>query len=108
MKRAPSALWESPMCAQLPLQVLSQRLAVLEAHEELVEKADDDGVDAHAFGFRPFLELYAGFGANVNQLRVGRSSVHRCPSRFTFRVTACLVAFVAAFLTATGTPYSSC
>jgi len=59
------------MRTKLEPQFLSERLALLEACEELVEEADDDGIDAHAFGFRPFLELCAGFCANVNQLRVG-------------------------------------
>jgi hypothetical protein len=38
-------------------QFFPQRLALLEALEELFEDADDDCVDADAFGFGPFLEL---------------------------------------------------
>lgn len=59
------------MRAKLQLQFFAQRLALLEAREELIEDADDDGVDAHAFGFRPLLELGAGLGADVDELRVG-------------------------------------
>lgn len=59
------------MRAKLQSQFLSQRLALLEASEELVEEADDDGVDADAFGFGPVFELGTGFGADVEELRVG-------------------------------------
>ena len=59
------------MRTKLQPQLFTQSLALLQAREELVEEADNDGVDTHAFGFRPLLELGAGFGANVNQLRVG-------------------------------------
>ena len=53
------------MRAKLQPQFLTQRFALLEAREELIEKADDDGVDADAFGFRPVFELGAGLRADV-------------------------------------------
>jgi hypothetical protein len=53
------------MRANLRPQFFSQRLAPLEASEELFEDADNDGVDADAFGFGPFLEFGAGFCVNL-------------------------------------------
>ena len=50
----------------------SQRLALLEALEELFEDADHNRVDADAFGFGPFFELEPGFCADVEELRVGK------------------------------------
>jgi len=58
--------------AKLKPQFFSQRLALLEAREELVEEADDDGVDADAFGFGPVFELGARFGADVEELGIGQ------------------------------------
>ena len=58
------------MRAKLQPQFLTQRFALLEAREELIEKADDDGVDADAFGFRPVFELGAGLRADVKELRI--------------------------------------
>ena len=48
---------KSPVRAKLQLQFFSQRLALLEACKKFVKKTDYDSVDAHAFGFGPFLEL---------------------------------------------------
>ena len=59
------------MRTKLQPQFLTQRLAFLEAREELIEKADDDGVDADAFGFGPVFELGAGLSTDVKELRVG-------------------------------------
>ena len=67
----PSTHQESPVRTQLQPQFLSQSLTLLEAREELVEEADDDCVDADAFGFGPVFELGTGFGADVEELRVG-------------------------------------
>jgi len=60
--------------AKLKPQFFSQRLALLEAREELVEEADDDCVDTDAFGFGPVFELGTGFGSDVEEL--GISQVH--------------------------------
>ena len=60
------------MCANLQAQFFSQRLALLEALEELFEDADHNRVDADAFGFGPLFELEPGFGADVEELRVGK------------------------------------
>jgi hypothetical protein len=51
--RCTSTWQKSPMSAQFHPQFLSQRLTLLEVREELIEKADDDCVDADAFGFGP-------------------------------------------------------
>lgn len=59
------------MRSKLQPQLFAQRLALLEAREELIEKADHNGVDANAFGFGPVFELGTGFGADVEELRVG-------------------------------------
>lgn len=59
------------MRAKLQPQFLSQRLALLEARKELIEKADDDCVDADAFGFRPVFELGACLRTDVEELWVG-------------------------------------
>jgi len=59
------------MQAKLLPQPLAQRFALLVAFEELVKEADDNGIDADAFGFSPFLQLGAGFCANVEELRLG-------------------------------------
>ena len=58
------------MRSELQPQFFTQRLALFEAREELIEKADDDGVDADAFGFRPVFELGAGLRADVEELRI--------------------------------------
>src|ERR1019366_2176571 len=65
---------ESPMRTKLQPQFLSQRLTLLEAREELIEKADDDCVDADAFGFGPVFEFGASLRADVEEL--GISQVH--------------------------------
>ncbi len=59
------------MRAQFQPQFLSQRFALLEALEKLVEEADDDGIDADALDFSPFLEPGAGLSAHVEKLRIG-------------------------------------
>ena len=59
---------EPPISAKLQ----SQRLALLETFEELVEDADDDGIDASTFGFSPFFQLGTGLCANVEELRLGQ------------------------------------
>jgi len=60
------------MRANLQPQLFSQRLALLEALEELIEDADNDGIDADAFGFCPFLEFVAGFCSDVEELGIGQ------------------------------------
>ena len=60
------------MHAKLLPQFLSQCLALLESLEELIKDADDDGIDADAFGFGPFLQLGAGLCADVEELRLGQ------------------------------------
>jgi hypothetical protein len=60
------------MQAKFLPQPLAQRLAFLEACEELIEEADDNGVDADAFGFGPFLQLDSGRNADVEELRIGQ------------------------------------
>jgi hypothetical protein len=59
------------MHAKLMPQRLSPCLALFEVLEELVEEAHDNGVDADAFGFSPFLQLGSGLCANVEELRLG-------------------------------------
>ena len=53
-------------------KIFTQRLALLETREELIEKADDDGVDADAFSFGPVFELGTGLGSNVEELGIGK------------------------------------
>ncbi len=60
------------MGAKLKLQLFPERLALLEALEELFEDANHNRVDADAFGFGPIFELEPGFGADVEELRVGK------------------------------------
>ena len=60
------------MQAKLLLQFFSLCLALLEALEELIKEADDDGIDADAFGFSPFSQLGAGLCANVEELGIGQ------------------------------------
>jgi hypothetical protein len=55
----------------LQSQFFSERLAFLQALEELFEHTDDAGIDAYAFGLGPFLGLRAGFCADLEELRVG-------------------------------------
>ena len=62
------------MGAKLQPQFFSQRLALLEAREELVEEADDDCVDTDAFGFGPVFELGACLRTDVEELRI--SEIH--------------------------------
>ena len=60
------------MCPNLQPQLFAERLAFLEALEELFEDADYNRVDADAFGFGPLFELEPGFGADVEELRIGK------------------------------------
>ena len=62
------------MRSEFQPQFFSQRLALLEAREELVEQADNDGIDTDAFGFRPVFELGACLRTDVEEL--GISQVH--------------------------------
>ena len=59
------------MSPNLQPQFFPERLAFLEAIEELFKDADDDSVDAYAFRFSPFPEFVAGFCADMEELRVG-------------------------------------
>jgi hypothetical protein len=47
---------KSPAATNLTPQLLSQHLVFLETLEEIFEEANDDGVDANAFGFGPLFE----------------------------------------------------
>ena len=60
------------MSSNLQPQLFSERFAFLEALEEFIENADNDGVDADAFRFSPFPEFVAGFCADMEELRVGK------------------------------------
>jgi hypothetical protein len=60
------------MQAKFLPQFLSRCPALLEAFEKLVEHTDDDGIDADAFDLGPFLELGAGFCADVKELGLGQ------------------------------------
>ena len=60
------------MGTNLQPQLFPERLAFLQAIEELFEDADHYRVDADAFRFGPLFELEPGFGANVEELRVGK------------------------------------
>ena len=60
------------MQAKFLPQFLSRCPALLEAFEKLVEHADDDGIDADVFDLGPFLELGAGFCADVKELGLGQ------------------------------------
>ena len=60
------------MRPNLQPQFFPERLAALEALEELVQDADDDCVDADAFRFGPLFELESGLCADVEELRVGK------------------------------------
>lgn len=62
---------KTTMRAKLQSQFFPQRLAFPEAIEELIENADDDCVDTDAFGFSPLFEIDAGFGTDVDELRIG-------------------------------------
>lgn len=66
-----SDLHELPLRVKLLLQLTSVRLALLEAHEELIEKADDDSIDADVLSFSPLLQLGPGLYAKVEELRLG-------------------------------------
>jgi len=63
---------KSTVRANLQAQFFPQRLALLQVLEELFEDAHHNCVDADSFGFCPFLELVAGFSADVEELRVGQ------------------------------------
>lgn len=56
--------------SNLQPQLFPERFAFLEALEELFKDADNNRVDADAFGFGPILELEPGFCAYVEELRV--------------------------------------
>ena len=60
------------MHANLQPQFFPEHLAFLEALEELIENADNYGVDADAFGFGPLLELESSVCADVEELRIGK------------------------------------
>ena len=60
------------MRSELQPQFFTQRPALFEAREELIEEAYDDCVDADAFGFGPVFELGARFGADVEELGIGK------------------------------------
>jgi len=60
------------MQAKFLPQFLSQCTALLEALEKLVQHADNDGIDADPFGFRPFPQLGACFCADVQELGIGQ------------------------------------
>ena len=60
------------MRPNLQPQFFPERLAALEALEELVQDADDDCVDADAFRFGPLFELEPGLSADMEELRVGK------------------------------------
>lgn len=62
---------EAAVRTNLQPQFFPERLALLEALEELIQNADDDSVDADAFRFSPFPEFVAGFCADMEELRVG-------------------------------------
>jgi len=63
---------KSPMRTNLQSQFFSERLAFLEALEELFEDADHNRIHANAFGFGPLFELQSSFSADVEELRVGK------------------------------------
>jgi len=65
-----SARHESPMHPNLQPEFFPERLAALEAIEELVEEADHNCIDADAYRFGPLFELVAGLCADVEKLRV--------------------------------------
>ena len=67
-----SARHESPVGTNLQPQFFAKRLAFLEALEELFKDADHNRIHADAFGLGPLLELEPGFGADVEELRVGK------------------------------------
>ena len=58
------------MRSYLKTKLFAEGFAPLEAFEEVLQDADDDGVDAHPFLFRPLLQGESGFGANVKQLGI--------------------------------------
>ena len=63
---------KSPVRTNLQTQFFAERLAFLEALEELFEDADHNRIHADAFGFGPILELEPGFGTDVEELRIGK------------------------------------
>jgi hypothetical protein len=60
------------MQAKLLPQRLPPCLALLEACEELIEEADDYGIDADAFGLGPVFEFGASLSAHVEELGIGQ------------------------------------
>jgi len=71
-KKCNCLAWQKPpVRAKLQPQFLTQGFALLQAREELIEKADDDCVYADAFGFGPVFELGACLRADVEELGVG-------------------------------------
>jgi hypothetical protein len=60
------------MSSKLELQFFPERLALLEAFEELFEDADDNRVYADAFRFGPLLERGPGLCADMKKLRIGK------------------------------------
>ena len=69
------------MGAKLKLQLFPERLALLEALEELFEDADHNRVDADASGFGPLLELEPSLCADVEELRFGNTGSATMRSR---------------------------
>ena len=67
-----SARHKTPVRTNLQPQFFPERLALLQALEELFEDAHHNRVDADAFGLGPLFELEPGFGADVEELRVGQ------------------------------------
>ena len=59
------------MRANLQAKFFSERFAFPEALEELFEDADHNRVDADSLRFGPIFELEPGFGADMEELRVG-------------------------------------
>ena len=55
-----SARHKSPVRTNLQPQFFPERLALLQSLEELIQNADNNGVDADAFRFGPFPEFVAG------------------------------------------------
>ena len=60
------------MSAKLKPQFFAERLAALEALEELFEDAHNNRVDADAFGFCPFFQRGPGLRADMKELRLGK------------------------------------
>ena len=64
------------MSTKLKPQFFPERLAALEAFEELFEDADDNRVDADPFRLCPLSQRGSGFCAEMEELRPGKR--HAC------------------------------